>query len=241
MEGMNIIGKLFGDGKMFLPQIIKAARVMKKAVTSITPLIKTENNKNNVVIVMATVKGDVHDIGKNIVSTVLSCNNYQIIDLGIMVSANEIIQAAIKYKADVIGISGLISPSLDEMVKVARLLQRKSLDIPLLVGGATTSKLHTAIKLYPEYPNGIVIHVKDASKAVDVLSKLLKESRSSYIKMLKSDYDLITDIYNRSKSQRCRISFETASNRSFKFNKRVVPNVNFIGTKTSCVGNLKGL
>ncbi|KON71491.1 B12-dependent methionine synthase [Candidatus Hodgkinia cicadicola] len=241
MESMNIIGKLFGDGKMFLPQIIKAARIMKKAVTSITPLMETKTNRDNGIIVMATVKGDVHDIGKNIVSTILSCNNYQIIDLGIMVSANEIVQTAIKYKANAIGISGLISPSLDEMVKVARLLQKKSLDIPLLIGGATTSKLHTAIKLYPEYPNGIVIHVKDASKAVDVLAKLFKETRTSYIKMLRLDYELITGIYNRSKSQRCRISFEASLNRSFKLDKRVTPNVNFIGTKTSFVGNIKSL
>ncbi len=241
MEGMNIIGKLFGDGKMFLPQVIKAARVMKMAVNSITPLIETKQTMKRNVIVMATVKGDVHDIGKNIVSIVLSCNNYKIIDLGTMVPANEIVQAAIKYKADAVGVSGLISPSLDEMIKVARLMQKKLLSIPLIVGGATTSKLHTAIKLYPEYPNGIVVHVKDASKVVDVVSKLFSKTKDVYINALKTDYNLIIDIYNRSKSKQHMVSFETSLSRSFKYIKRTNANVSFIGTKTSCISNLKPL
>ncbi|PIM96476.1 Methionine synthase [Candidatus Hodgkinia cicadicola] len=241
MDGMNIIGKLFGNGKMFLPQVIKAARVMKQAVNSITSLIKGGKTRDRNVIVMATVRGDVHDIGKNIVSTVLSCNNYKIIDLGTMVPANEIVQAAIKYKADAVGISGLISPSLDEMVKVARLMQKRSLNIPLLIGGATTSRLHTAIKLYPEYPSGIVVHVRDASRAVDVVSKLLSRGKTAYIKTLKEDCNLIIKIYNRARFRQRRISFGAALGRSFKYNKRIKSNVIFIGTKTNCVSNLKGL
>ncbi|PIM95482.1 Methionine synthase [Candidatus Hodgkinia cicadicola] len=241
MEGINIIGKLFDDGKMFTPQILRAVRIIKLILTSLTPLIKSKETKHNEVIVMATVKGSIHDVDKDVVSTILSCNNYQIIDLGTMVSANEIVQATIKYKANAIWISGLISSTLGELLNVVRFLQQELLDIPLLIGGITTSKLHTVISLYPEYPNGIVIHVKDVSRTVDVLAKLFSGSKDVYIKTLKSDYELITRAYNRSESKYCGISFETSVTRSLKLNKRLIPNINFVGKKTSCVSNLKGL
>ncbi|MGZ5198067.1 MAG: dihydropteroate synthase, partial [Kaistella sp.] len=168
MTGMGVVGDLFGSGKMFLPQVVKSARVMKKAVAYLQPFIeaeKDEKQKANGKILMATVKGDVHDIGKNIVSVVLGCNNYEIIDLGVMVPAEKIIQAAIDHQVDVIGLSGLITPSLDEMVHVAEELQRKNLKFPLMIGGATTSKAHTAVKIFPKYSQP-VIHVNDASRAV---------------------------------------------------------------------------
>ena len=175
MAGMNVVGDLFGSGKMFLPQVVKSARVMKKAVAYLLPFIEEEKDGTSSSagkILMATVKGDVHDIGKNIVSVVLGCNNYEIIDLGVMVPAEKIIQAAIDYQVDVIGLSGLITPSLDEMVHVADELQRKNLNFPLLIGGATTSKAHTAVKIFPKYGN-TVVHVNDASRAVGVVSQLL--------------------------------------------------------------------
>ena len=174
MDAMNVVGDLFGSGKMFLPQVVKSARVMKKAVAKLTPYIEAEKKEGEGKrtagkVLMATVKGDVHDIGKNIVSVVLGCNNYEIIDLGVMVSAEKILEAAIINKVDIIGLSGLITPSLDEMVHVAREMHRVGLTIPLLIGGATTSEIHTAVKIEPNYPNG-VIHVKDASRGVSVCS-----------------------------------------------------------------------
>ena len=191
MTGMGVVGDLFGSGKMFLPQVVKSARVMKKAVAYLQPFIeaeKYEKQKPNGKILMATVKGDVHDIGKNIVSVVLGCNNYEIIDLGVMVPAEKIIQAAIDHQVDVIGLSGLITPSLDEMVHVADELQRKNLNFPLLIGGATTSKAHTAVKIFPKYGN-TVVHVNDASRAVGVVSQLLNHNNEQYKADLKIDYE----------------------------------------------------
>ncbi|KEZ76443.1 B12-dependent methionine synthase [Salinisphaera hydrothermalis C41B8] len=194
MDGMNVVGDLFGAGKMFLPQVVKSARVMKKAVAYLMPYIeeeKAENDKgsNNGTIIMATVKGDVHDIGKNIVGVVLQCNNFEVIDLGVMVPMNEILDAAEKHNADVIGLSGLITPSLDEMVNVAAEMQRRGLNTPLLIGGATTSRAHTAVKIDPAY-DGAVMWVKDASRSVPVASRMVnKASREKLVAELKEDYD----------------------------------------------------
>ncbi|XRG82926.1 methionine synthase [Salinisphaera sp. SPP-AMP-43] len=194
MDGMNVVGDLFGAGKMFLPQVVKSARVMKKAVAYLMPFIeeeKAENDKgsNNGTIIMATVKGDVHDIGKNIVGVVLQCNNFEVVDLGVMVPMNEILDAAEKHNADVIGLSGLITPSLDEMVNVAAEMQRRGLNTPLLIGGATTSRAHTAVKIDPAY-DGAVMWVKDASRSVPVASKMVnKASREQLVTELKEDYD----------------------------------------------------
>ncbi len=171
MDGMNTLVNFFGSGKMFLPQVVKSARVMKKAVAYLLPFIEEEKKLSGDLsakgkILLATVKGDVHDIGKNIVSVVLACNNYEIIDLGVMVPAEKIIETAIKEKVDIIGLSGLITPSLDEMVHVAKEMERKNMKIPLLIGGATTSKMHTALRIAPEY-SAPVVHVKDASRSVE--------------------------------------------------------------------------
>lgn len=190
MTGMGVVGDLFGSGKMFLPQVVKSARVMKKAVAYLQPFIEAEKDGTkpaNGKILMATVKGDVHDIGKNIVSVVLGCNNYEIVDLGVMVPAEKIIQTAIEEKVDVIGLSGLITPSLDEMVYIASELERQNLDFPLLIGGATTSKAHTAVKIDLKYKNAVV-HVNDASRAVNVVSSLLGDRNKEYVENLKNDY-----------------------------------------------------
>lgn len=190
MTGMGVVGDLFGSGKMFLPQVVKSARVMKKAVAYLQPFIEAEKDqtqKANGKILMATVKGDVHDIGKNIVSVVLGCNNYEIVDLGVMVPAEKIIQAAIDHQVDVIGLSGLITPSLDEMVYIASELERQNLNFPLLIGGATTSKAHTAVKIDLKYKNAVV-HVNDASRAVNVVSSLLGDRNKEYVDDLKNDY-----------------------------------------------------
>ncbi|AOT09328.1 methionine synthase [Pseudoalteromonas luteoviolacea] len=178
MDGMNVVGDLFGAGKMFLPQVVKSARVMKRAVAYLDPFIEAEKEEgaSNGKIVMATVKGDVHDIGKNIVGVVLQCNNYEVVDLGVMVPAEKILQTAIDEKADAIGLSGLITPSLDEMVHVAKEMTRRGFDIPLLIGGATTSKAHTAVKIEPQYDKG-VIYVNNASRAVGVVSSLLSDTQ----------------------------------------------------------------
>ncbi len=192
MNGMNVVGDLFGSGKMFLPQVVKSARVMKKAVAYLTPFIEAskEANRRGTAgkILMATVKGDVHDIGKNIVSVVLACNNYEIVDLGVMVPPEKIIQKAREHEVDVIGLSGLITPSLDEMVFLAKEMERQQFRVPLLIGGATTSKAHTAVKIDPEYKAGVV-HVNDASRAVTVVGDLLqKEKSEAYKQEIKSDY-----------------------------------------------------
>ncbi|HET7314578.1 methionine synthase, partial [Salinisphaera sp.] len=194
MDGMNVVGDLFGAGKMFLPQVVKSARVMKKAVAYLMPYIeegKADNDKgsNNGTIIMATVKGDVHDIGKNIVGVVLQCNNFEVIDLGVMVPMNDILAAAEEHNADIIGLSGLITPSLDEMVNVAAEMQRRSLNTPLLIGGATTSRAHTAVKIDPAY-DGAVMWVKDASRSVPVASKMVsKDAREKLVAELGQEYD----------------------------------------------------
>lgn len=194
MIGMNVVGDLFGDGKMFLPQVVKSARVMKKAVAYLLPFIEIENNQSGEKtkaagkILMATVKGDVHDIGKNIVSVVLACNNYEIVDLGVMVPPEKIIAKAKEEQVDVIGLSGLITPSLDEMVFLAKEMKREGFQIPLLIGGATTSKAHTAVKIAPEYPYGVV-HVNDASRAVTVVGDLLQEETNDrYKQEIQNEY-----------------------------------------------------
>ena len=177
MAGMNVVGDLFGEGKMFLPQVVKSARVMKKAVSHLVPYIEAQKEgkaSSNGKIIMATVKGDVHDIGKNIVGVVLQCNNFEVIDLGVMVSCEKILDAAKREQAAIIGLSGLITPSLDEMVHVASEMQRLNFDLPLLIGGATTSPAHTAVKIEPRY-EGPVIYVKDASRSVGVAQALIAE------------------------------------------------------------------
>ncbi len=209
MNGMNVVGDLFGEGKMFLPQVVKSARVMKKAVAYLQPFIHAEKNEaapSAGKVLMATVKGDVHDIGKNIVSVVLACNNFEIIDLGVMVPPEKIIETARQEQVDVIGLSGLITPSLDEMIYVAQEMKRQEVKIPLLIGGATTSKAHTAVKIAPEGLDAI-IHVNDASKAVNVLSQLLNEKTGPKYKLqIREDYDSFRDKFldRTSKKATCR-------------------------------------
>lgn len=195
MDGMNVVGDLFGDGKMFLPQVVKSARVMKKAVAHLIPFIEAEKGEGKRAagkILMATVKGDVHDIGKNIVGVVLQCNNFEIIDLGVMVPAQKILETARQEKVDIIGLSGLITPSLDEMAHLAKEMQRQEFDIPLLIGGATTSRAHTAVKIEPGYINGPSIWVKDASRAVGVAQKLIsKDLREAFVQEIREDYEQV--------------------------------------------------
>ncbi|CVK15194.1 methionine synthase (B12-dependent) [Apibacter mensalis] len=197
MDGMNTVGELFGAGKMFLPQVVKTARVMKKAVAYLQPFIEAEKNgesQSNGKILMATVKGDVHDIGKNIVGVVLACNNYEIIDLGVMVPKEKIIETAIKEKVDLIGLSGLITPSLDEMIHVVEELERRNLSFPVMIGGATTSKIHTALKIAPKYSHA-VIHVLDASKSVTVASSLLSSQSEDFKKIISEEYTHLREGY----------------------------------------------
>ncbi|MFN5680405.1 MAG: methionine synthase [Flavobacteriia bacterium] len=194
MDGMNQVGDLFGSGQMFLPQVVKSARVMKKAVAYLLPYIEAEKDGKQQAagkILLATVKGDVHDIGKNIVGVVLACNNYEIIDLGVMVAPQVIIQTAIEQNVDAIGLSGLITPSLDEMVHLAKEMERAGLTIPLLIGGATTSKVHTAVKIEAHYPSGAVIHVLDASRSVTVVESLLGPKKPDFLSALRTDYEKI--------------------------------------------------
>ncbi|WP_286255497.1 methionine synthase [Marinobacter shengliensis] len=197
MAGMNVVGDLFGDGKMFLPQVVKSARVMKQAVAHLIPFIeaeKTEDQQAKGKILMATVKGDVHDIGKNIVGVVLQCNNYEVIDLGVMVPCEKILDVAKKENVDIIGLSGLITPSLDEMVHVAREMQRLDFNIPLMIGGATTSKAHTAVKIEPQYKNDIALYVSDASRCVNVASQLLsKTAKPTLVEAARTEYDEIRE------------------------------------------------
>ncbi|WP_288446184.1 methionine synthase [uncultured Chryseobacterium sp.] len=218
MTGMGVVGDLFGSGKMFLPQVVKSARVMKKAVAYLQPFIEAEKDGTkpaNGKILMATVKGDVHDIGKNIVSVVLGCNNYEIVDLGVMVPAEKIIQTAIEEKVDVIGLSGLITPSLDEMVYIASELERQNLDFPLLIGGATTSKAHTAVKIDLKYKNAVV-HVNDASRAVNVVSSLLGDRNKEYVSDLKNDYSDFREKFLNRQVDKDYVSIEEARENKFK-------------------------
>ena len=220
MDGMNVVGDLFGEGKMFLPQVVKSARVMKQAVAHLQPFIeeeKGEGARSNGKILMATVKGDVHDIGKNIVAVVLGCNNYEVVDLGVMVPAEKIIDAALKENVDIIGLSGLITPSLDEMVHIASELERQNLDFPLLIGGATTSKAHTAVKIEPKYQRNQTIYVPDASRAVGVVSKLLsKEKRDAYVADIHLEYGQVrTRVANR-KPKGTLLSYAAAKSSGLK-------------------------
>ena len=218
MNGMNVVGDLFGEGKMFLPQVVKSARVMKKAVAHLIPFIESEKDserRSAGKILMATVKGDVHDIGKNIVGVVLGCNNFEIIDLGVMVPAEKIIDTAIKENVDIIGLSGLITPSLDEMVFLAKELEKRKLKIPVLIGGATTSKAHTAVKIEPEY-SGCVIHVNDASKAVPVASNLLNKNQTHFKKEIKDEYETIRERFLSKKNEKRFISLKDARINKYK-------------------------
>ena len=219
MIGMNVVGDLFGAGKMFLPQVVKSARVMKKAVGYLNPFIekdKGEEQKALGKILMATVKGDVHDIGKNIVSVVLGCNNYEIVDLGVMVAPEKIIEAAIKEKVDIIGLSGLITPSLDEMVYLAKEMERQDFKVPLLIGGATTSKAHTAVKIDTQYTNAVV-HVNDASRAVTVVGDLLnKKTKHLYTSKLKKDYDEFRINFLKRGKEKSYVSLKEARKRKYK-------------------------
>src|SRR6185436_6508179 len=197
MDGMNVVGDLFGAGKMFLPQVVKSARVMKQAVAHLVPFIEADKAKSGEAgrskgrIVIATVKGDVHDIGKNIVAVVLQCNHYEVVNLGVMVPAQTILEAAARENADVIGLSGLITPSLEEMSHVAREMERAGLKLPLLIGGATTSRVHTAVKIAPNY-DGPVVYVPDASRSVGVCADLLSDQRAAkFIADLTTDYDRV--------------------------------------------------
>lgn len=213
MAGMGIVGDLFGAGKMFLPQVVKSARVMKKAVAWLMPYIEAEQQdgeiRSNGKILMATVKGDVHDIGKNIVGVVLQCNNYEIIDLGVMVSSENILRTAREENVDIIGLSGLITPSLDEMVNVAKEMQRQDINLPLMIGGATTSKAHTAVKIEPGFNLDQVVHVSNASRAVNVASSLLsKERKDNYIKGIKEEYQAIRERFTERQKLGRRVSLQ---------------------------------
>ena len=237
MDGMNIVGDLFGDGKMFLPQVVKSARVMKKAVAYLLPFIeeaKTDDKTNSSgKILMATVKGDVHDIGKNIVGVVLACNNFEIIDLGVMVPPEKIIKTAVEQNVDIIGLSGLITPSLDEMVFLAQELNRQNINIPLLIGGATTSKAHTAVKIHPEtkFP---VVHVNDASRAVGVASSLInKSSKENFWKEISLDYTNFREKFLNKKTKKKYIDYQLAKTNKFKidFQEYKPKKPNFLGVK----------
>ena len=219
MDGMNVVGDLFGSGKMFLPQVVKSARVMKKAVAYLLPYIEAEKDGKQSFsgkILMATVKGDVHDIGKNIVSVVLGCNNYEVVDLGVMVPTEKIIETAIKENVDVIGLSGLITPSLDEMVTVAKEMERANLSIPLMIGGATTSKVHTAVKIEQNYTKGQTIHVLDASRSVTVVESLLGPKKEQFVKDLRADYDRLREHHAKSRANKELLSMEAARKNKLK-------------------------
>ncbi len=241
MDGMNVVGDLFGSGKMFLPQVVKSARVMKQAVAYLMPFMEEEkkrsgNTQSNSAgkIVMATVKGDVHDIGKNIVGVVLQCNNYEVVDLGVMVPAAKILETAIAEKADIIGLSGLITPSLDEMVHVASEMERQGFDLPLLIGGATTSRVHTAVKIHPNYTRGQTVYVNDASRAVGVAQALLsREGRGAYVTDIRAEYAKIAAAHARAQADKQRLSLAAARANALKLDWKdyTPPKPIFLGTK----------
>ena len=223
MAGMNVVGDLFGAGKMFLPQVVKSARVMKQAVAILLPYMEAEKaaggdeRQTAGTIVLATVKGDVHDIGKNIVGVVLACNNYEIIDLGVMTPASKILAVARERKAHAIGLSGLITPSLDEMVHVAAEMEREGFDIPLLIGGATTSRVHTAVKIHPRYARSQAVHVNDASRAVGVVSALLSpETRAATIQSVRAEYRKVAEAHERSEAEKVRVPLAKARANAMK-------------------------
>ncbi|MGP8289094.1 methionine synthase [Vreelandella zhanjiangensis] len=237
MDGMNVVGDLFGAGKMFLPQVVKSARVMKQAVAYLIPYIEAEKSEGTQAkgkIVMATVKGDVHDIGKNIVGVVLQCNNYEVIDLGVMVPAEKILQAAIDHNADIIGLSGLITPSLDEMVHVAKEMQRRGMNLPLLIGGATTSKAHTAVKIEPQYEHP-VIYVTDASRAVGVAGRLLAPNlKTAYVAEIREEYVKVRERNAKRRPKAADLDYTQARKRRFRtdWNTQTPVEPKFLGLKT---------
>ena len=242
MKGMSIVGDYFGSGKMFLPQVIKSARVMKKAVAYLTPFMEAEKGEQNEgnqeiqyagVVVLATVKGDVHDIGKNIVGVVLGCNNYKVIDMGVMQSCKAIVDMCRKEKADIVGLSGLITPSLDEMVFNAKEFTKAGLNIPLLIGGATTSKKHTAVKIEQNYKCDQAIHVLDASRAVVVAQKLLNETKQDYVKEIQEEYQEQRDEYYAGQKDKTFISLAKARSKKMKtdWDAVKITTPSFLGTK----------
>ncbi|HEU0149763.1 MAG TPA: vitamin B12 dependent-methionine synthase activation domain-containing protein, partial [Bradyrhizobium sp.] len=247
MAGMNVVGDLFGDGKMFLPQVVKSARVMKQAVAYLMPFMEEEKARNLAAgikgdgrnsagkIVLATVKGDVHDIGKNIVGIVLQCNNFEVVDLGVMVPAAKILDTAKAENADIIGLSGLITPSLDEMAYLAAEMERQNMHMPLLIGGATTSRVHTAVKIDPNYRGGPVVHVNDASRAVGVASSLLSpERRLAYANDIRSEYARIAEAHLRGQANKKRLTLQDARANATKidFAKAWPVKPTFLGLKT---------
>jgi len=242
MAGMNVVGDLFGAGKMFLPQVVKSARVMKQAVAYLQPFLEKEKEELGLVnqpaagkILMATVKGDVHDIGKNIVGVVLQCNNYEVIDLGVMVPASQILETAKKENVDIIGLSGLITPSLDEMCFVAAEMERQGFKLPLLIGGATTSRVHTAVKVAPNYTKNQAIHVLDASRAVGVVSKLLSENEAEpYVKEIQAEYEKVRATHLASEARKNRIPLQAARDNRFviDWGNYEPPRPSFTGTRT---------
>ncbi|MBV8511840.1 MAG: methionine synthase, partial [Xanthobacteraceae bacterium] len=238
MAGMNTVGDLFGSGRMFLPQVVKSARVMKQAVAHLLPFMERDKGaqaaKSSGKIVMATVKGDVHDIGKNIVGVVLQCNNYEVIDLGVMVPAEKIVETAIAEKADIVGLSGLITPSLDEMCHVAAEVERNGLDIPVLIGGATTSRVHTAVKIHPNYRRGQVVHVNDASRAVGVASALMShEKRAAYVADVRAEYARVAAAHDRAEQGKSRLSLTAARQNALRidWDNYVPPRPSFLGAR----------
>src|SRR5438477_1983269 len=246
MDGMNVVRDLFGSGRMFLPQVVKSARVMKQAVAYLMQFMEKEKEARQLAggaaersshgkIVMATVKGDVHDIGKNIVGVVLQCNNYEVIDLGVMVPAAKILETAKTEHADIIGLSGLITPSLDEMCHVAAEMERQGFELPLLIGGATTSRVHTAVKIHPNYRRGQTINVNDASRAVGVAQSLMSaQARPKYIADIRAEYARIAAAHARGEANKQRFALAAARKNALKLNwsgNYVPPRPNFLGTR----------
>ena len=241
MAGMSVVGDLFGAGKMFLPQVVKSARVMKQAVAYLMPFMEKEKEEQGLAqgepagrILLATVKGDVHDIGKNIVGVVLQCNNYEVIDLGVMVPAQKILDTAREKKVDIIGLSGLITPSLDEMCHVAAEMEREGFDLPLLIGGATTSRVHTAVKISPNYARSQAIYVTDASRAVGVVSSLMsEEERPKMIARVREEYARMAESYARGRAEKSRASLAQARANRLKLDwaAYVPPKPSFLGTR----------
>jgi 5-methyltetrahydrofolate--homocysteine methyltransferase len=241
MDGMNIVGDLFGSGRMFLPQVVKSARVMKQAVAYLMPYMEQERDgrahvSTNGKIVLATVKGDVHDIGKNIVGVVLQCNNYEVVDLGVMVPAEKILHAAVAEGADIVGLSGLITPSLDEMCHVAAEMERQGFEVPLLIGGATTSRVHTAVKIHPNYKRGQTIYVNDASRAVGVVSALMAhDTRARYVADIRGEYARIAAAHARGENNKQRLPLAAARANALRLDwsgAYAPPLPQFLGTRT---------
>ncbi|MGZ9093094.1 MAG: dihydropteroate synthase, partial [Rhodoplanes sp.] len=243
MAGMNVVGDLFGSGKMFLPQVVKSARVMKQAVAYLMPYMEQEKAEQGAAarntsygkVVLATVKGDVHDIGKNIVGVVLQCNNYEVVDLGVMVPATKILETAKAESADIIGLSGLITPSLDEMCHVAAEMERQGFDLPLLIGGATTSRVHTAVKINPNYRRGQAVYVNDASRAVGVVAALMSnKQRPGYVADMRSEYARLAAAHARGEEQKKRLPLAAARANALKLDwsgDYVPPRPQFTGTR----------